>query len=314
MNAGQKHYKSPELQAAGDNIQPVPREVCRIVVPRFVVEGAGVRLRRTIALPELDYLDPFLLLDDFRSDNPDDYIAGFPMHPHRGIETVTYMLAGIVHHRDTIGNCGSIGPGDAQWMTAGGGIMHEEMPKPHHGKMAGFQLWVNLPAESKMLRPRYQEVASDQIPEVEHPDGTKVRVITGIADGTHGPITGIVVQPTYLDISIPKNGAFTQPIERGHTAFAYVFGGEGVFGFTGRENGEIVQHTKLVIFGDGDHVDVRTTDRPVRYLLVSGKPLQEPIARHGPFVMNTREEIERALRDLREGTFVWRPRNDVNGG
>ena len=185
--------------------------------------------------------------------------------------------------------------------------MHEEMPRPQLGKMAGFQLWVNLPAERKMMKPRYQEVSSDQIREVDRSAGTKVQVIAGVAGGTQGPVTGIVTQPTYPDISLPRNSAFTQPVKRGHTAFAYVFEGEGVFGVTSLENGRTIQHTKLLIFGDGDLVDVRTTNHSVRYLLVSGKPLHEPIARYGPFVMNTSEEIEQALKDLRDGTFVWRP-------
>jgi redox-sensitive bicupin YhaK (pirin superfamily) len=245
-----------------------------------------------------------LLFDHFGSDNPDDYLAGFPMHPHRGIETVTYMLAGAVHHRDSIGNSGSIEAGDVQWMTAGRGILHEEMPQPRQGEMAGFQLWVNLPAKLKMTQPRYQEIPSDRIPEINLENGVKMRVIAGAVDGIRGPVTEIVADPTYLDVSIPPNGSFYQPIERGHSAFAYVFEGEGTFGITDERDGKTVSHPKLVIFDDGDSVKVQTTRQPVRFLLVSGKPLHEPIARYGPFVMNTREEIEQALRDLRDGTFV----------
>jgi redox-sensitive bicupin YhaK (pirin superfamily) len=282
----------------------LPRTVSRIIEPRSVLEGAGVRLKRSIATGELDYLDPFLLFDHFGSDNPDDYIAGFPMHPHRGIETVTYMLAGEVNHRDSLGNAGTIGPGDVQWMTAGGGIMHEEMPGARQGKMAGFQLWVNLPARLKMTRPRYQEVASAQIPEIEREDGVKIRVIAGTADGVQGPVTEIVADPTYLDITIPRHGSFTQPVAHGHAAFAYIFEGEGIFGVSEHDKGTTIRHPKLIVFDDGDHVRARATDQPVRFLLVSGKPLNEPIARYGPFVMNTAEEIQQALADLRNGTFV----------
>jgi quercetin 2,3-dioxygenase len=277
------------------------RNIARLIDPQAVIEGAGVRLKRSIATRTLDYLDPFLLLDHFGSDNPDDYLAGFPMHPHRGIETVTYMLAGKVFHRDSMGNSGSIQAGDVQWMTAGGGIMHEEMPQPVEGKMAGFQLWVNLPARHKMMQPRYQEIASAQIPEVIRPDGTHIRVIAGSVDGVRGAVSDILADPTYLDISLPPASTFTQPMERGHTAFAYVFEGQGAFG---EAPGQEVHSTRLAVLGDGDLVEVRTAEQPVRFLLISGRPLGEPIARYGPFVMTTREEIDEALRDLRNGTFV----------
>jgi hypothetical protein len=280
------------------------RKVLEIIEPQTVIEGAGVRLKRSIATRRLDYLDPFLLFDHFGSDNPDDYLAGFPMHPHRGIETVTYMLAGDVHHRDSMGNSGAIGAGDVQWMTAGRGILHEEMPQPRQGEMAGFQLWVNLPAKLKMTPPRYQEIASDRIPEINREDGVKIRVIAGAVDGVRGPVTEIAADPTYLDVSIPPNGSFHQPIERGHSALAYVFEGEGAFGIRDGGDGETVSHPKLVVFDDGDYVKVRATKESVRFLLISGQPLYEPIARYGPFVMNTREEIQQALRDLRNGTFV----------
>jgi redox-sensitive bicupin YhaK (pirin superfamily) len=281
-----------------------PRKVNKLIEPQFVIEGAGVKLRRSMPLRVLDYLDPFLLFDHFASGNPDDYLAGFPMHPHRGIETVTYMLAGVVNHKDSLGNAGSIRAGDVQWMTSGRGIMHEEMPEPHDGKMAGFQLWVNLPAKLKMTKPRYQEVLSNSIPEVKRQDGVRIRVIAGKADGVQGPVTEIFADPSYLDVTVPAGVSFAHPIEPGHTAFAYVFEGKGTFGVTNTEGGATVSQPRLVSFGNGDHVRIATSDQPVRFLLVSGLPLNEPVARYGPFVMNTRQEIEQALRDLRDGTFV----------
>lgn len=276
-----------------------PRTVEQIIDPQPVVEGAGVRLRRSIGTRTLDYLDPFLLLDHFASTDPADYEAGFPLHPHRGIETVTYMLRGGVDHRDSIGNCGSIGPGDVQWMTAGGGIMHEEMPQVRPEGIDGFQLWVNLPARLKLTRPRYQGVLASEIPEVRVEGGARIRVITGTVNGVNGPVSGIAADPSYLDVLVPAESSFTRQIPRGHAAFAYVFEGEAAF------DDQTVSHTRLVVLGDGDYVNVSTAASPVRFLLVSGKPLNEPIARYGPFVMNTREEIEQALQDLRQGTFVW---------
>jgi redox-sensitive bicupin YhaK (pirin superfamily) len=281
-------------------MNPEPRQVIRIIEPQPVVEGAGVRLKRSIAGAALDYLDPFLLFDHFGSDNPRDYLAGFPMHPHRGIETVTYMLAGVVTHRDSLGNAGTIGAGDVQWMTAGRGIMHEEMPQPKDGRMAGFQLWVNLPARLKMTRPRYQEVAAAQIPEAQLAGGVRVRVIAGRVGDAVGPVTEIAADPAYLDVTLPADAAFTHAIPRGHTAFAYLFGGSGVFG--GGETA--VGQPKLLVFGDGDLIQARGGRVGVRFLLISGQPLGEPIARYGPFVMNTREEIMQTLEDLRNGTFV----------
>jgi quercetin 2,3-dioxygenase len=282
-------------------LNPNQRKVVKIIEPQPVVEGAGVRLRRSIGTRLLDYLDPFLLLDHFASNDRADYEAGFPLHPHRGIETVTYMLRGGVDHRDSIGNSGSIGPGDVQWMTAGGGIMHEEMPQVRPEGIDGFQLWVNLPARLKMTRPRYQGILANEIPEVEVEGGTRIRVITGTVNGVDGPVSGIAADPVYLDVSVPAHGSFTRQIARGHTAFAYVFEGEAAFAGDDQQ----VLHTRLVVLGDGDYVEVVTAESPVRFLLVSGKPLNEPIARYGPFVMNTRAEIEQALRDLRQGTFVW---------
>ena len=282
----------------------LPRRVEKIIEPESVVEGAGVRLKRSIGTRTLDYLDPFLLLDHFASVDPDDYKAGFPLHPHRGIETVTYVLAGVVRHKDTLGNSGSIDAGDVQWMTAGRGIMHEEMVQTRPEGIAGFQLWVNLPAKLKMTQPRYQDIRSEAIPEIKKEGGAGIRVIAGTVDGISGPVTGIAANPVYLDVSVPAHGSFSQPVERGHTAFAYLFEGEGKFagGDPGAETG--VSAPRLVVLGDGDYIRVVTAGTPVRFLLISGKPLNESIARYGPFVMNTRAEIEQALRDLRQGTFI----------
>ena len=281
-----------------------PRKVLDIIKPQPVLEGAGVKLKRSIATATLDHLDPFLLFDHFGSSNPDDYIKGFPMHPHRGIETVTYMIEGEVNHKDSMGNSGSISGGDIQWMTAGGGIMHEEMPRPNQREMVGFQLWVNLPASLKMTTPRYQNIASEQIPEINREDGVFIRVIAGEMDGIRGPVSDIFADPTYLDITIPANGAFSYPCEHGHTVFAYVFEGQGVFGAGGRQNDELVSQPCLVVMGEAGFFVARATELPVRFLLITGKPLKEPIARYGPFVMNTQEEIQQALKDLENGTFV----------
>ena len=280
------------------------RKIERIIEPQPVVEGAGVRLKRSIATRTLDYLDPFLLLDHYDSKNPDDYKAGFPLHPHRGIETVTYVLAGVVHHKDTLGNSGSIGAGDLQWMTAGRGIMHEEMPQVRPEGVAGFQLWVNLPAKLKMTKPRYQDIRAAEIPAVEVEGGAQVRIIAGTVNGVTGPVVGVAADPTYLDVSVPARSSFSHHIPLGHTAFAYVFEGAGNFTGVASDNGDKITHPKLVTWGDGDTVKIATGAAPVRFLLVSAQPLREPIARYGPFVMNTREEIEQALADLRHGTFV----------
>ena len=285
-------------------MRSLARHIERIVEPEPVTEGAGVRLKRSIATRTLDYLDPFLLLDDFASSNPRDYEAGFPLHPHRGIETVTYVLRGEVHHKDTLGNSGSIGAGDVQWMTAGRGIMHEEMPQVRPEGIAGFQLWVNLPAKLKMTRPRYQDIRANEIPELTKAGGARIRVITGTVDGVNGPVTGIAANPIYLDVSVSAHASFLQPIERRHTAFAYVFEGEANFAGDEKADATTVPHPRLVVLGDGDYVKVVTGGMPVRFLLVSGKPLHEPIARYGPFVMNTEEEIEQTLLELRQGTFV----------
>jgi len=281
------------------------RTIRTIIEPVPVVEGAGVRLKRSLGGEQLNYLDPFLLFDHFGSPHAEDYQAGFPMHPHRGIETVTYMLTGEVHHRDTLGNAGSIGAGDVQWMTAGGGILHEEMPQVRPEGNGGFQLWVNLPAQLKLTQPRYQDIPSHTIPEITTEDGATIRVIAGHVAGTEGAVTGIAANPTYLDVRIPAGTTFMHAVAQGHTAFAYVF--EGRAAFVGDERGvqQWVANPALVVWNDGDVVQIGTGEEPVRLLLISAQPLHEPIARYGPFVMNTKEEIQQALSDLRRGTFIW---------
>jgi quercetin 2,3-dioxygenase len=276
------------------------RKVDRLYAPQATSDGAGVKIKRVIATRVLDYLDPFLLLDHFGSDNSNDYIAGFPMHPHRGIETVTYMLKGSVTHRDSMGNEGTINTGDIQWMTAGGGLMHEEMPHASADGMAGFQLWVNLPAKLKMTKPRYQEVAAKDIPVVAK-DGVKVLVIAGEVEGVQGAVTEIYAEPTYLDVTFDAHRELTHPIPPGHTAFAYLFAGSASFD----DSGEMIESPMLVVFHDGDFVQIKAGGEAARFILVSGKPLNEPVARYGPFVMNTEQEIEQAVRDLQRGTFVW---------
>jgi len=284
------------------------RNIAKVIEPQPVLEGAGVRLKRSIATRSLDHVDPFLLFDHFGSSDPADYIKGFPMHPHRGIETVTYMIDGQVDHKDSLGNSGTIGAGAVQWMTSGSGIMHEEMPQAQAGQMIGFQLWVNLPAKLKMMTPRYQNIEANSIPLINRKDGVNIRVIAGEVDGIRGPVTEIVADPTYIDVTIPSDGSFSHNIKRGQAAFAYVFEGEGSFGANGGDAGQqnIISQPGLVVFGDGDYIDVSTTDQSVRFLLISGQPLNEPIARYGPFVMNTQVEIEQALEDLKNGTFVKR--------
>lgn len=278
------------------------RQIQAAIAPQYVIEGAGVLLQRSIAPRVSNEFDPFLLFDHFAFNDPvEGPIRGFPMHPHRGIETVTYMLKGVVSHRDSIGNSGSIGPGDVQWMTAGGGIMHEEMPQVRPEGIDGFQLWVNLPAKLKMTRPRYQGVLSTEIPTVQIKHGVQVRVITGEAGGVKGPVSEIAADPTYLDVTVPANASFTHEISNGHTAFAYLFEGNASFA----DDDQMISHTRLIVWSEGDFVRVAAGESGARFLLVSGKPLNEPIARYGPFVMNTREEIEQALADLRRGTFVY---------
>ena len=280
------------------------RTVQEVVTPVVASDGAGVRLKRSIATETLDHLDPFFLFDHFGSEDPDDYIAGFPMHPHRGIETITYMLDGSVAHKDSMGNSGVIGAGDVQWMTAGSGILHEEMPKAGPRRLDGFQVWVNLPAKLKMTRPRYQDVPSGRIPEVARPDGSRVRVVAGEVDGVAGAVREIFAGPTYLDVSLPAGRSFEQPVPRGHTALLYVFQGEVAVGGAGAARGVAVKAPRLAILKDGDVVRAHAGGAPARFLLLSAQPLQEPYARWGPFVMNTREEVARALQELRDGTFI----------
>jgi len=284
----------------------VVRPVKKIWQSQPTVEGAGVHLKRAFGFSEVPQLDPFLLLDAFHSENPADYRAGFPWHPHRGMETITYVLEGDVEHGDSLGNSGVIGAGDVQWMTAGSGIIHQEMPKGDaRGEMWGFQLWGNLPARDKMMDPRYQEIKQTEVPVVKTPDGATVRVIAGTVGEAEGPVRGIVTEPEYLDVSVPAGASFGHPVKPGHTVFAYVIDGAGVFDAAaeqgaGTERGE----GSIVLYGPGDAVRVAADKRPVRFLLVSGRPLGEPVAWYGPVVMNTQEELRTAFRELDERTFV----------
>ena len=297
------------------------RPVRRIAQSRPTLEGAGVRLRRAFGFGSTSDTDPFLLFDDFRNDRPEDYRAGFPWHPHRGIDSITYVLAGSVNHGDSLGNSGSLGAGDVQWMTAGRGILHQEMPQGDPaGRMHGFQLWANLPASLKMTTPRYQDVTSDAIPEITDDDGTKVRVIIGTFWGKRGPVEGIAADPRYLDVWVPPGKRKTLPVEIANTAFAYVFEGDGRFRdasgpqpvMTERTDGSNAQELmdagdrSLVLFDRGDEVTVQAGDHGIRFLLVSGKPLQEPVAWYGPIVMNTEDELRHAYDELRRGTFIKR--------
>jgi redox-sensitive bicupin YhaK (pirin superfamily) len=275
------------------------RNVKSVIQPQLVIEGADVRLRRSIAPQVSNLFDPFLLFDHFAFNEPQEGpLRGFPMHPHRGIETVTYILDGSVQHRDSLGNSGVIGAGDVQWMTSGRGIMHEELPRRGaSGAIDGFQLWVNLPAALKMSAPRYQEVKATTIPAFEQ-DGVKVRVVAGTSYGITGPVTQIAAEPLYLEVNLAPGAEFVQDIPDGHTTLAYVFDGEGVFG------AETVDAVSMVTFEDSGTLRVRAENSAVRFMVIAGAPFKEPIAPYGPFVMNTREEIQQALRDLRSGTFV----------
>ena len=275
------------------------RPISQIIEPQFVLEGAGVLLRRSIAPRASNEYDPFLLFDHFAFNDPvEGPIRGFPMHPHRGIETVTYMLEGSVNHRDSLGNSGLIGAGDVQWMTSGRGILHEEMPRrsEESGVIYGFQLWVNLPAAQKMTNPRYQEVTAASIPSTTK-DGATVRVVAGEWNGTRGPVTEIAASPLYLDVRLAPASRFICPIPSGHTALAYVFEGAGNF------SGEAVESVRMVVFSDGDQIEVES-DTGVRFMLIAGMPFGEPIVPYGPFVMNTVEEIQQTLAELRNGTFI----------
>jgi redox-sensitive bicupin YhaK (pirin superfamily) len=295
------------------------RPVKQLIISKPTLEGAGVRLRRAFGFGKTSEFDPFLLLDDFRNDIPEDYLAGFPWHPHRGIETITYVLAGTVEHGDSIGNHGAIAPGDVQWMTAGSGIIHQEMPKgDQDGRMHGFQLWANLPSSLKMTAPRYQEVKSPDIPLIKDDDGTGVRIVCGTFWGRKGPVDGIAADPIYLDVSVPPGRRKTLPIETTRHAFAYVFAGAGKFcnasgplsvptepvGWWDKTPPAQADNRSLVLFDRGDEVVVQAGDEGIRFLLVSGKPLEEPVAWYGPIVMNTQEQLRHAFEELDEGTFL----------
>ena len=299
--------------------KPAIRPIQSIWKSEPTVEGAGVHLRRAFGFRNPAQFDPFLLLDDFRSDNPADYLAGFPWHPHRGIETITYVLDGEVEHEDSLGNGGVIGAGDVQWMTAGSGIFHQEMPKGSPtGRMYGFQLWANLPARHKMMAPRYRDVARDAIPVVKTRDGATIRLIAGVVEGVRGPVRDIVTDPAYLDVSLPAGTEFVHAVPASHTVFAYVVDGEGYFApnrdrfaheAAGLNSSDmevpcLCRSGTLVLYGAGDAIRVTAEGRSVRFLLVSGKPLGEAIAWHGPIVMNTRDELRVAFEEFEQGTFI----------
>ena len=275
------------------------RKISQVIEPQNAIEGAGVRLRRSIAPRVSNLFDPFLLFDHFAFNDPiEGPIRGFPYHPHCGIETVTYMLEGSTSHRDSLGNSGLIGPGDVQWMSSGRGILHEEMPRRGpSGNIYGFQLWVNLPSHLKMSEPRYQEVTASTIPTYEK-DGVKIRVVTGTVDNVTGPVVDIAASPLYLDVQLAPGIEWTHSIPSGHTVLAYVFEGEGVFA------GDTVAAVNLIKFADGDHITVKTENNPVRFMVIAGAPFKEPIVPYGPFVMNTIEEIQQTLSELRNGTFI----------
>jgi redox-sensitive bicupin YhaK (pirin superfamily) len=277
------------------------RVVERVLRAYATVEGAGVRLHRAFGYYEVPQFDPFLMLDDFRSAKSEEYLAGFPRHPHRGIETVTYMLEGTIDHEDSLGNAGSISAGDVQWMTAGSGIIHQEMPKPVKGRMGGFQLWVNLPRASKMMKPRYQEIKSDTVPVISPRKNIDIRVIAGRVNDVRGPVRDIVADPEFLDISLGPDTFFTHPVKPGYTAFAYIIGGEGTFD---ENEGHPMTNQDLVLFGDGPSIWVRSSGSGMRFLFFSGKPIREPVAWRGPIVMNTREELRRAYKQFADGTFI----------
>jgi redox-sensitive bicupin YhaK (pirin superfamily) len=295
------------------------RKIRKVFMSKPTIEGAGVRLRRGFGFSEVPLFDPFLLFDDFRSDQKEYFTKGFPWHPHRGIETITYVLSGDVEHGDSMGNKGIISSGDVQWMTAGNGIIHQEMPLgDKEGKILGFQLWANLPASMKMMDPRYRDVKAAQIPEVEVGNGVKIKIIAGKVDGIEGPVKDIVIDPEYLDVSVPAGSSYEHPTKNGHTVFAYVIEGRGCFcqekkpfsyesdgaNYFDMETDPYIGDHGLVLFEDGDQIIVTTEGEPVRFLLVSGKPIAEPVAWRGPIVMNTREELQVAFEEYNNGTFI----------
>lgn len=295
------------------------RKIKRAWHSQPTIEGAGVHLNRAFGFHELPLLDPFLLLDDFRSENPADYKAGFPWHPHRGIETITYVMDGDVEHGDSMGNKGNISAGDVQWMTAGSGIIHQEMPKGNSkGQMMGFQLWANLPKKSKMMDPRYREVKRKDIPIISMPDGITIRVICGEVNSTQGPVQDIVTDPEYLDVEIPTGKSFTHLVKADHTVLAYVIDGEGYFdssripfdhdvagiNYFDMKPPCVCGNGTLILFDEGTYVTVTTKNHSVRFLLIAGKPIKEPIAWYGPIVMNTKEELRQAFQEYQDGTFI----------
>ena len=302
------------------------RKIQKVVKGKPVVEGAGVHLKRVFGFSEELSFDPFLLLDDFRSDNPAHFLKGFPWHPHRGIETITYVLRGDVEHGDSMGNRGIITAGDVQWMTAGSGVIHQEMPKGDaEGRMYGFQLWANLPASHKMMDPRYRDVRSEQIPEVLLENGTKIKIVCGNVGNKQGPVHDIIIDPEYLDVTVPPKTEFSHPTKRDHTVFAYVIDGKGCF--CGEKNpfayeregvnyfdlqaDPMIGNNTLVLFGPGDQVAMSTENDPVRFLLISGKPIGEPVAWYGPIVMNTQEELRVAFEEYSNGTFIKKGKKPV---
>jgi hypothetical protein len=296
------------------------RPVKRIVTSKPTIEGAGVHLRRAFGFGDTTEFDPFLLFDDFRNDRPDEYRAGFPWHPHRGIETITYVLAGNVEHGDSLGNLGNLGAGDVQWMTAGRGILHQEMPQGDtQGRMHGFQLWANLPSSLKMTAPRYQDIKAAEIPEIVDDDGAVVRVVCGDFWGRRGPVEGVAADPRYLDVSVPAGKRKTLPVELERHAFAYVFEGSGSFRSASQPFGVLTEkndgendilvreqtgNRSLVLFDSGEEVTVQAGEEGIRFLLVSGKPIEEPVAWYGPIVMNTQAELQQAFAELRSGSFI----------
>jgi len=295
------------------------RKIHTVFKSKPTIEGAGVHLNRAFGNSETPLFDPFLLLDDFRSDNPDHYLMGFPWHPHRGIETITYVLQGDVAHGDSMGNKGDITSGDVQWMTAGSGIIHQEMPRGDaNGIMGGFQLWANLPAAQKMMEPRYRDVKASQIPTVRLDNGAEIKIICGRVGDTQGPVRDIVIDPEYLDVTLPAHSVFEHHTKPGHRVFAYVIGGEGYFcrekkpfahemlgaNYFDMQAGPLLGNRTLVLFDDGDQVFAESEDGPFRFLLISGKPIGEPIAWYGPIVMNTREELRTAFEEFQNGTFI----------
>ena len=313
------------------------RPIKRVVETKPTIEGAGVKLERGFGFGDTADFDPFLLFDDFSNERPEDYLAGFPWHPHRGIETITYVLAGTVDHGDSLGNTGSLGSGDVQWMTAGSGILHQEMPKGDaQGRMHGFQLWANLPSFLKMTEPRYQDVQGKDIPIVTDDDGTSVRIVCGTFWGVTGPVEGVAADPRYLDVSVPPGRRKRLDVDTRNHAFAYVFAGSGTFrdaspprsveteavGVSGETLGvrtsgaggaavttdrTEIGNRSLVVFDSGDEVVVQAGEKGIRFLLVSGKPIEEPVAWYGPIVMNTQDELRRAFRELKDGTFIKHP-------